>query len=302
MKCNYRFALVALFVSGLAIVSCVSGETVSGGGGGSSGGKGGTTGSGKGGTTTTSGQGGNTGSGTGGITTFTTGSGGQTTSGQGGQTTTGQGGQVGTTGSGGSTTAGCAPMAPSMALITDFSMTSPGMSGGAVFTYKGGGVSGGAVSYGGTAGPTVSMASGTMNLKMSAAASTAPQYVGASLYFDGCVDASAYKGIKFSIGGTISAACTIQYSTNDSEHTAVATDAKGSCTAASCYSPQKPLDTIPATPSAVTVLWADATNAGSPATAVDPAKLTSVQWQFTIAAGAGSCTANITIDDVSFVQ
>jgi len=301
MKCDYRFALVARFSSSLVLYSCVSGEMVTGGG---TGGKGGSSSSGKGGSTG-SGQGGTTGSG--GVPPFTgnggtngSGQGGTVGSGQGGTVGSGQGGTVGTTGAGGSSSAGCTPMAPSMALITDFSMTSPGMSGGAVFTYKGGGVSGGAVSYG-TGGPMVAMTSGAMTLKMNTAATAAAQYVGASLYFDNCVDASAYKGIKFSLGGTLTG-CTMQYSTNDSEHTSSSTDTKGSCVATSCYAPQKPIDTIPASPSPMTVLWGDATNAGAPSSPVDPAKLTSIQWQFTIAAGTGSCSGTITIDDISFTN
>jgi hypothetical protein len=40
---------------------------------------------------------------------------------------------------------------------------------------------------------------------------------------------------------------------------------------------------------------------GSPSTAVDKSKLTGVQWQFTVAAGATSmCMVDVVIDNVSF--
>jgi len=190
-------------------------------------------------------------------------------------------------------------MAPSMALITDFSMTAPG-TGSPAFSFSGGGVTGGVVAYG-MGAPTIAVVAGTMNMKMSTPASNFPQYVGAVIFFNGCVDASAYKGVRFKLGGTISG-CTMQYATTDSEHASSTSTNLGSCTAASCYPPQKPLDVLPAVPTDMTVLWGDATLTGSPATAVDPARLTSLQWQFTIPMGMGTCSANVTIDEVTFVQ
>jgi hypothetical protein len=40
---------------------------------------------------------------------------------------------------------------------------------------------------------------------------------------------------------------------------------------------------------------------GDPAIGIDKARLTSVQWQFTVAAGAAnSCSVDVTIDNVRF--
>jgi len=48
------------------------------------------------------------------------------------------------------------------------------------------------------------------------------------------------------------------------------------------------------------IAWADTGTAGSPVGPVDPTKLTSIQWQFTIAAGTGTCDASLTITNVKF--
>jgi hypothetical protein len=46
---------------------------------------------------------------------------------------------------------------------------------------------------------------------------------------------------------------------------------------------------------------ADAPANGNPATAIDKAKLTGVQWQFTVQTGAAnSCMVDIVIDNVAF--
>jgi hypothetical protein len=37
-----------------------------------------------------------------------------------------------------------------------------------------------------------------------------------------------------------------------------------------------------------------------PTTALDPTKLTGVQWQYTIPAGSATCTSSLTITGVSF--
>jgi hypothetical protein len=162
----------------------------------------------------------------------------------------------------------------------------------------------GGISTYGTAGvptstPTYTISGGALKITENADATAAAQYVGTVLYFNNCVDAHAFSGIEFTVGGTVSG-CTVQYSANYTGADATATDPKGSCTLASCYSPQKTL-TIPATPTQMQIAWADTGTNGSPVGPVDPTALTSTQWQFTIpAAGTSPCTANLTITNVKF--
>ena len=182
--------------------------------------------------------------------------------------------------------------------------------GATILTAGDGGLSviGGVTAYGGTAEPTVATnASGALIVTENGAASaTAPEYVGAVLYFSGntagtdCIDASTYTGVEFTISGSL-AGCTIQFSINDSEHTAMsATDPKAGGAAGS-YAPQLGV-TVTTTPTMLQVPFtgASAPTGGMPAMAIDPTKLEAIQWQFTIAAGAETCASTLTIDDIAF--
>jgi hypothetical protein len=132
--------------------------------------------------------------------------------------------------------------------------------------------------------------------------------VGSVLYFSGCVDASAFTGVQFTISGTMTG-CTMQFSTNDSEHGDSTVGTGGDPKASGpmgAYAPQLPVATPFTTPLMVPFAGTGAPTGGSPtAVAIDPAKLTGLQWQFTIAAAAeggtsSNCTADITIDNVMF--
>jgi hypothetical protein len=164
---------------------------------------------------------------------------------------------------------------------------------------------GGFTTYGGTAAPTETTDStGTLTLTENAAATAAPQYVGGVIYISGnstgtdCVNASTYTGVEFTVSGTVSAACTISFSINDSEHTAVsATDPKASGAAGS-YSGAVPV--VPTATATQQKVPFTSITGGMPATALDPTKLEAIQWQYTIPAGSGTCTSTLTITDVSF--
>ena len=143
----------------------------------------------------------------------------------------------------------------------------------------------------------LSVAGGALNAKLTGPMATAAQYVGFGLYFNSCVNAATYAGVKFKLSGTMTGGCTLMYSSNYSENASMASDTKGTCTATSCYSSQKMI-TIPAAAGDVSVAWADQTG-GAPVAAVDAGKLVGVQWQFTIPAGM-SCNADLTIDNVTF--
>ena len=129
-------------------------------------------------------------------------------------------------------------------------------------------------------------------------------YIG--LPFNACVNASAYTGVQFTIGGTLSAGCTIEFITVDREHSTIANH--GTCpdsisTTTGCYGASK-VFALPAIPTTVKVAFADQTGGGAAPTSapVDPGEILDVQWQVNIPAsvGAGGCTGSFTIDNVDF--
>jgi hypothetical protein len=127
------------------------------------------------------------------------------------------------------------------------------------------------------------------------------QYAGFGIFFDTCVDATlaAYSGVKFTVSGSLSAGCSMQFAHNFSQDAYYVGDPKGSCTAGAsqCYAPSTAL-TVGAVPANVTVGFGEVTG-GNPITAVDATRLTGPQWQFNVP--PAGCTADIVLDDVTFV-
>jgi hypothetical protein len=277
------FGIIGLAGAGFLL----SGVTSTVGCSSSSGGSGGTTGS-----AGSGAKGGSTG------TAGTTGSGG---SGGSGGSSGGSGG-----GGGSSSALGCQvsdlPAGDPNPLIADFEATdggSPVIPIGGTFTYA---------SPTGATAPTATVTAGKWHITLDATGmASAISYVGVGIYFNGnatgteCVDATKYTGIKFDLTGTIGGTgCTAQYSTNDSAHANNGTDPKGAGDANS-YAPQTPL-TVPTGSATVMVPFTGPSpSSGNPMIAIDKTKLTGVQWQFAVPAGATmGCTVAIDIDNVSF--
>jgi hypothetical protein len=200
--------------------------------------------------------------------------------------------------------AACVGSPPASPVITDFSdafSTGPGafaFADGGTFTYASVGQAPPTLSLvssdGTAAGQALSVAFNTGTPLADAAA----VWDGFGLYFNMCTDASRYSGISFTINGNLGA-CPLQFSAQFSEDDDVASDPSfGSCTAATCYPPSLQ----PVGVGTTTVRFADLTG-GNPLTTVDAARLTGVHWQVSppTGAAAASCSANFTIDDVSFV-
>jgi hypothetical protein len=226
----------------------------------------------------------------------------------------GDGGTGGSGGSSGSTcgknmTTGCTSMntdqAPMSGLIADFMSTDGG----------GLAIAGGITTYGGGAAPTYMVNPGSVDLTEAVGTGNTTQYAGFVLFFNNCVNACAFKGVSFSIKGSIMG-CTMQFSSNFTQDVCndgtTNTDPKGSYkydagTSCPAYSPQLNLKTITATAQTIQVAFDDAMLIGGvPETTVDNGHITGVQWQFTIPpvgdGGPQACIANINLSNIKFYQ
>jgi len=227
----------------------------------------------------------------------TTGTGGSNASGG----STGSGGHVGSGGAkacGGpapTADAGVCQQAPCNGLIADFSSEDAGIP-----------IMGGLTSWSGILKPTYTLDNGMLNVMEDVAQSSAPQYLGTTLFFNNCVDASAFSGVQFTISGSVSAACQVIFGANDVAHDDKATDmAKGKCDAgSSCYAPNMAIPmAVTSTPQVMQIPWI--TGSSVPDVPLDPSHLVGVQWQFTVGPTADggtaqNCTAELHIDDVKF--
>ena len=287
------FGLVGLL--GLALAAGCSSS------GGSASGSGGSSGNGSGGSSSSGGSNGSGGSsnGSGGSSSSggSTGSGGSSSSGGStgsGGSSSGSGGDSGS-GSGGSSGSSCA--AASADLITDFGSDTAQVGD----PYKGADM--------GLTAPMVDTSGGSLAITLDTGAGTsatsAYPYAYIGLPFKACTDASAYKGVKFNIGGTISDGCTLQFSTVDKEHNTTMNN--GTCdptmaTNSSCYASSAPV-TVTSDAADVTVNFTDQMGGGADpgAAFVDPTQILGVQWQFNVPVGK-TCTAMVTIKNVTFVK
>lgn len=243
----------------------------------------------------------NNGSGTGG----STGTGG-TGTGTGGAHTggsTGTGG--GSAGGAAGATVGCAASdAPASADIASFSSADGGIS--SMF---------GTFSYGDTPPPTFTIAGGMVNVMDTVQISAKNHYQGFGLYFNGnaagtdCVDGHAYTGVQFELSGSLTGTgCTMQFSILDSEHADITastpTDPKAAGPKGS-YAPQLQITSAQLTSTLTPVMVPFTTpSGGSPATPLDPTKLTGVQWQLSTPVladgGPTECVWDINIANVKF--
>jgi hypothetical protein len=209
----------------------------------------------------------------------------------------GAGGQTGAGGAGGSSGAGGAPPVctgtpPAQALVTDFGDAiisgTPAMvsfNDGGVYTYNTGGPQ-----------PVLSLVSGAMDVSGTVAAGS---YAGFGLYSFACVDGSAYTGVTFTLGGSLSH-CQFGFGANIAVDDAYATDPDhGACVAANCYSPSKYNLTPTGAPQ--TVLYSQMSG-GMPIVTIraqDLKSIVSLEWKLS-SDGTGTCTYDLTLDDVTY--
>jgi hypothetical protein len=251
------------------------------------------------------------------------GTGGTSGGGSGGTTTpTGSGGTGPVGGSTGSTaTDGTMCLPVTQALITDFTYTpsdagTPDTAnarfGDSVTTFSGGT----SVCTNATTPLTSDVSQNNWHIS-----GTIENYSGFNLYFDNCsrIDASAYKGISFTISGsvgsgslvmgmgTLNDAVAASWLISKGDTSAKETD-PGRCVPTSgtnkydqqtCADPIKQI-TVAASPTPVSLLWTDFTG-GKPKTNVEPTDIISIYWYFVWTSGA-SYPVDITIDDLKFIE
>src|SRR4051812_31385430 len=143
---------------------------------------------------------------------------------------------------------------------------------------------GGTTSFG-TPAPELKVSGSNLHAQATVVAGAEPQTVGFGIYFRRCVDAAAYRGVKFDMSGTVTG-CTMSYAFNFSEDVwngslvdaGTQGDAKGTCTLGptACYPPSATITAV-----SQTVLFS-AVSGGAPVHAVDKGRLTGLLWQFAI--------------------
>jgi hypothetical protein len=232
--------------------------------------------------------------------------------GTGGSNGAGIAGSTGTGGGGGARVVGCTASntstAPADGLIADFTNADGGPDAGAIE------IMGGILAYNvGTIGsqgsPNYTTIGGTLNITEDAMATLVAQYAGVLIYFDNCIDASAFTGVQFTIAGSFSG-CTLQYLTTDTEHDDVTYPSPNphASGAAGAYAPYAQLSASQVTPTPTLISMpfngAGAPSGGNPdGVALDASKLDRIDWQLAIPAasvGGATCMASLSIDDVKF--
>lgn len=202
--------------------------------------------------------------------------------------------------------------APADGLIADFTDSGGGANPGGIE------ISGGILTYaapkvGGPGSPTYTTAGGALKIKVSMSPTAKPLFLGAVLYFNNCIDASAFTGVQFTISGSLSG-CTLQYATSDDEHQDMTMGSLFATGPAGSYPPQNRIlvDTLTSTPHTIKAPFkapfSGSDIQGRPATPLDSSKLISTVWQFTVpvapyeGGGIEMCTGSVTIDDIKFYR
>ena len=233
----------------------------------------------------------------------------------------GTGGSAGTSGAGGSSsgtggsagTSACtlpeAPQtcgmtaAPSTTLV-DFSTYAPSSG-----NWGSGELTGGTSEYGIEGGTRLTRAVEDGALHVSGNVSSGG-YEGFVLWLAPCLDASAYQGITFTMGGTLGGtAAKFQVQTDETYPVDVA-NTKGACLFTDCagkweqcMGPTLSL-TVPETPEALTLPWGDFPDGTTPdgAAPLTPDGIVGIQFQFDGCTTAEPCAVDVTIGNITFIE
>ena len=131
-------------------------------------------------------------------------------------------------------------------------------------------------------------------------------WMGVGLYFASasCIDASAYTGVKFDFSGVLGG-CALAFGSNYSGDESTTDDAtRGSCpfTNSTCYPPQTVVNTSATSDAGPTTIRVpfSSLGGGSPNPTMDPSTIITVQWQLNALSGGPGCSADFTVENVSF--
>ena len=117
----------------------------------------------------------------------------------------------------------------------------------------------------------------------------------------GCLDASAYGGVQFTIDGSLGT-CQLRFGVQFSQDDKVEDNPTGgSCTLGNqCYPPLSGA-LLPGADGIVMVTFAQMSG-GSPMKTVDATTITGINWQLVAPLTGDACVASFTVDDVSFFR
>jgi hypothetical protein len=120
-------------------------------------------------------------------------------------------------------------------------------------------------------------------------------YVGFGVPVFGCVNASAYQGVTFTVTGDLGT-CLLQFEVVARNNNAV--QFGGSCTATTCYGPFS----APLSLGTSVVKFADMSG-GNPNSTLDATQINDIQWQLTAPTDGvtAPCAARFTVSDIAFV-
>jgi hypothetical protein len=188
-------------------------------------------------------------------------------------------------------------LAPADGLIADFMGADDGIEIGGEIVKSGDGPN----AIDGLGSPSYTTTGGALRIMENAPATPAARFLAVLISFDGCVDASAFTGVQFSISDASLGGCTMVYATGDVVHQSASTGLPYATGAPSAYPPQSAV-TPEQAPATLMMPFVGGPSGGSPGTPLDTTKLTFVLWEFNVAPSGGAlpCVADVTVDDVKF--
>lgn len=158
---------------------------------------------------------------------------------------------------------------------------------------------------GGNVVPHFEFEDGGLHVTAEVPATAEKQYPGIALGFNGCVDASAFDGVEFSISGSFSG-CSLTFASGDAAHQDATTGAPIATGAPGAFQPQTliagRMDSSEAVPLRVPFTQQTGGNPDSP---IDASELIFMLWQLNVPTGgddAEPCLADLRIDDVKFYK
>lgn len=135
-------------------------------------------------------------------------------------------------------------------------------------------------------------------------------YEGFVLWLAPCLDASAYQGITFSMGGTLGGTTAKFQVQTDETYPVDVANTKGGCLFTDCdlkweqcMGPTMSL-TVPETPEALMLSWGDFPEGTTPAggAALTPDGIVGIQFQFDGCIADAGCPVDVTIGNITFIE